>query len=124
MSNFKYPLINKIKLVNSTIKNIPDKDNFSLYYSGDVLLAGGGWTSLFTYRGYTPVSGNLSLYWGHVYESYGLYPKPFATTDPSTVVILSSIDNKPSSVIYNNNKGKFNYKIDIEGLYQPKYFND
>lgn len=117
-SSFKYPLSKKMEVVEQTIKKIPDKNNFSLYYSGDILVSGGGWTALFMSKGYTPSKGSLSAYWGHVYESYNLYPIPFSLEEPQTVVVISQGDSK----VYNNEGKWFNPAVYIENLYQPKYF--
>lgn len=110
-SSFKYPLTAKIQLVEETIAKLPNKNNFSLYYSGDVLNSGGGWTSLFMSQGATPVKGSLSAHWGHVYETYNLYPISFSKEEPKNVVVVSGKDAK----IYNK-------KVNLEELYQPKYF--
>lgn len=136
-SRFKYPLQDKLKIVNQTISKLPDH-NFSLYHSGDVLLAGGGWVSLFIENGFIPQKGDFSTYWGHVYRSYNLYPRPIENKEPKTVVILSEnlIDTKENprvldiikvgniySFIYDNSKNWFTPTNSLEELYQPNYFN-
>lgn len=111
LSRFKYPLKEKIMLVEKTLNKLPDKNNFSLYYSGDILNSGGGWTSLFISQGAIPLKGSLADHWGHVYETYNLYPIPFSKDEPKDVVIVSGKEAK----IYNK-------KVNLENLYQPKYF--
>jgi 4-amino-4-deoxy-L-arabinose transferase-like glycosyltransferase len=134
-SKLKYPLEEKIELTEAVASKINKNENFSLYYSGDIFLAGGGWASLFTFKGETPVQGSLIKYWGHAYYSYGLYPKEFSKTEPSTVVVLSenmTIINLPTknqrkignvyATIIDNRKKLFNPDINVEKLYIPKYF--
>lgn len=134
-SELKYPLKEKLKLAETTAGKINNREDFSLYYSGDIFLAGGGWTSLFTYKGITPAQGSLIKYWGHAYKSYGLYPKEFSKDDPSTVVILSEnaininlpikYQEKTGNVyatIIDNRKKLFNPEANVEKLYIPKYF--
>lgn len=121
-SKLKYPLKEKLKLAETVTKIVKPNEDFSLYYSGDVFLAGGGWTSLFTYKGLTPVQGSLAKYWGHAYQSYGIYPKKFSPEDPSTVVILSQKTGNVYATIIDNRKKLFNPDINVEKLYIPKYF--
>lgn len=120
-SGLKYPLKEKLKLVETIAGKINNKEDFSLYYSGDIFLAGGGWTSLFTYKGLTPMQGSLAKYWGHVYNSYGIYPKEFSQNDPATVVILSEKNGSVYATIIDNRKKLFNPEINVEKLYIPKY---
>lgn len=134
-SELKYPLNEKLKLVETVAKKININEDFSLYYSGDIFLASGGWTSLFTFKGLTPVQGSLTKYWGHAYQSYGIYPKEFSQKDPSIVVILSEgiintnlpikyeekIGNVYATII-DNRKRLFNPDVNVEKLYIPKYF--
>lgn len=136
-SGFKYPLWKKMELVKEITAQLPDKENFSLYYSGDVLLAGGGWTALFISSGYVPETGSLYQYWGHPFEAYGLYPKSFSAQEQETIVVLSenpvvARDNKTIdiikkgnvyAIIYDNRQKWFDATHDVEKLYQPKYFD-
>lgn len=134
-SELKYQLKEKIELAETIAGKINNKEDFSLYYSGDIFLAGGGWTSLFTYKGATPAQGSLAKYWGHAYQSYGIYPKEFSQDDPSTVVILSEntvnvnlpieYQEKTGNVyatIIDNRKRLFNPEANVEKLYIPNYF--
>lgn len=134
-SKLKYPLEEKLKLTEAVENKINTDENFSLYYSGDIFLAGGGWTSLFTFKGETPVQGSLIKYWGHAYQSYGLYPKEFSKTEPSTVVVLSEnattinlpVKNQEKvgnvyATIIDNRKKLFNSNVNVEKLYIPKYY--
>lgn len=136
-SELKYPLKEKLKLAEAITIKVDSKDDFSLYYSGDIFLAGGGWTALFTYKKLTPVQGSLIKYWGHAYKSYGLYPEEPSKSDPSIVVILSENSIKGSvnipikyqektgnvyATIINNQKKLFNPELNVEKLYIPKYF--
>ncbi len=129
-STFKYPLSDRMKLAQQ-VKG----ENYALYYSGDILISGGGFTSLLDYYKGSPVSGNLELYWGHLYTSYGLYK--FNTTAADTVVIISENDLQEkypysplqlikvgnlNAFIYDNSKKWFVPEIHMEKLYQPKYF--
>lgn len=133
-SGFKYPLADKVRLVESSLPLIAGRD-VSLYYSGDVLLAGGGWTSLFGYYGIFPQKGSLDRYWGHLYRSYHLYPRGFTSEEPSTVVLVSENDlyqnsrHKEQAINYNHawmiildNSQKWFYpEASLEKLYQPDY---
>jgi 4-amino-4-deoxy-L-arabinose transferase-like glycosyltransferase len=134
-SKLKYPLEEKIKLTEAVTNQFNLNENFSLYYSGDIFLAGGGWTSLFTFKDETPVQGSLIKYWGHAYLSYGLYPKEFSKIEPPTVIILSEnatainlpVKNQGKvgnvyATIIDNRKKLFNPDINVEKLYIPKYF--
>ncbi len=121
-SEIKYTLKEKLKLVETVTKIVKPNEDFSLYYSGDIFLAGGGWTSLFTYKGLTPTQGSLAKYWGHAYQSYGIYPKKFSPEDPSTVVILSQKTGGVYATIIDNRRKLFNPDINVEKLYIPKYF--
>lgn len=138
-SSFKYPLKDKMSLVQKTIEQIPDNSDYSLYHSGDILLAGGGWSALFNYYGKPPVMGNLPLYWGHAYEAYDLYPVKFDFNEQKYVVVLSEsskerfLETEPvfstkvnniRSDIYDNSEVWFDNKNNIERLYQPNYFSD
>ena len=121
-SELKYPLKEKLKLAETVANKINKKESFSLYYGGDIFLAGGGWTSLFTYKGVTPTQGSLFKYWGHAYKSYGIYPKEFSPDDPSTVVILSENAGNIYTTIIDNRKKLFNPEVNVEKLYIPNYF--
>lgn len=139
-SSFKYPLKDKLIMVNKTTKQLPENTNFSLYYSGDILLAGGGWNSLFTQRGFSPKKGSLTIHWGHIYNSYNLYGVNFTHQEPETIVVISekNLDQenmiirqnlknqdtvgKVHSFVLNNNLGEINYLNIVEDLYQPDYF--
>lgn len=134
-SELKYPLKEKLRLAETITNKVNSGNDFSLYYSGDIFLAGGGWTSLFTYKGATPIHGSLIKYWGHAYKSYGLYPKEFSKADPSIVVILSenaininfptTYQKKTGNVyatIIDNRKKLFSPEANVEKLYIPKYF--
>ncbi len=121
-SEIKYTLKEKLNLTETVTKQIKPNEDISLYYGGDIFLAGGGWTSLFTYKGITPIQGSLAKYWGHAYQSYGIYPKEFSKTDPSTVVILSEKSGNVYATIIDNRKKLFNSDLNVEKLYIPKYF--
>lgn len=136
-SNFKYPIRDKIAIVKQTISKLPADKNFSLYHSGDVLLASGGWAALFMANGHVPNKGSFSMHWGHVYETYNLYPIRFSSKEPETVVVLSEreLEKKGQfrvidvlqqgqiySIIYDNSKSWFIPEASLEKLYQPKFF--
>lgn len=121
-SELKYPLKEKLNLTEKVAKQINPNEDFSLYYSGDIFLAGGGWTSLFTYKGATPVQGSLAKYWEHAYNSYGIYPKEFFKEDPAAVIVLSEKNGNVYATIIDNRKKLFNPDINVEKLYIPKYF--
>jgi len=134
-SEIKYKLKEKLKLAEEITKQVNPNENFSLYYSGDIFLAGGGWTSLFTYKGITPTQGSLIKYWGHAYQSYGIYPKEFSQDASSKIVVLSEnniyknfqniriekIGNVYATII-DNRKRLFSPEVNVEKLYIPKYF--
>lgn len=119
-SEFKYPLAKRMQLVKKTIQYLPANQPFSLYHSGDILLAGGGWTSLFASQSYIPSKGSLSMYWGHIYNSYQIYPIPFSETEPENVVVIS--ENQGSIKVKNMSANIYNTLPSLEKLYQPEYF--
>lgn len=137
-SSFKYPLINRMRLVSQIQDYMKRRGiaDYSLYYSGDILVSGGGWTSLFHSLGNYPSRGSMSLYWGHAYESYKLYPIEFSKKDPSVVVVISESHDLGQKervleffgeeglygYIYDNSSYWFNPEVHLEKLYQPPYF--
>ena len=137
-SSFKYPLINRMRLVSQIQDYMKGRGitDYSLYYSGDILVSGGGFTSLFHSLGDYPSRGSMSLYWGHAYESYKLYPIEFSKKDPSVVVVISEsydLGQKERVLeffgeeglygyIYDNSSYWFNPEVHLEKLYQPPYF--
>lgn len=93
-SNLKYPLTQKMELVDRIIPYI-ENSTFSVYAYGGKEMTDGGWTTFFIRRDHHPSRSYLNGGWDWIYRSHSLYTTNPDQEEGQRIIIFHDISEDP-----------------------------
>ena len=93
-STFKYPVSQKMELVDRIIPYIKNS-SFSVYGYGDKTITDGGWTTFFIRKDYHPNRSYLNGGWDWIYRSHSLYTINPDLGEGRKIIIFHGISEDP-----------------------------